>query len=118
MKMGVLYIPLLGILRVWANLTSLMPQAPKPKALKNNYLDACNTLPSIVAIIRKLKGIEMSGDFGCEYLYAYNHKMVIGMGKIREIAWQNTLQASGMLELAKFNRMYENREDFSDYYCH
>jgi hypothetical protein len=100
---------------------SLMPKAPKPKHSKNtkcnDYLDGCNTSPQIVTIISKLKGIELSGDFGSDYSYSYTYKMEIGMGKTHEVALQNTLKASGMLTINKFNTIYKNRDDFPDYYC-
>jgi Nuclease A inhibitor-like protein len=70
-------------------------------------------LVDIDSTVKQWKGLGYARKFG-----NLSSRMVIEIGETREIAWQNTLQASGMLELAKFNRMYENREDFLDYYCH
>jgi hypothetical protein len=64
----------------------------------------------IADIISSLQKIKMSGDFGGGYPYSYSHQMVCGIGTTRELAWESTIQASGMLARGNLNTIYQ-RDD-------
>jgi hypothetical protein len=71
----------------------------------------------IADIISSLQKIKMSGDFGGGYPYSYSHQMVYGIGTTRELAWESTIQASGMLARGNLNTVYQRDDNLLDRYC-
>ena len=70
----------------------------------------------IKAIIDRLGSIELNGDFGGGYYYSHSHKIVYAWGETKELAFKDTLQKTGMLEVSKFAGLYCDRQYFNDYY--
>ncbi len=89
---------------------------PSPRSQSNIEADRSSIFPRIASIISSLPTMRMGGDFGGGYIYSYHHQMVFGIGKTRELAWESTLQASGMLAQGKFNTIYQRDEDLLDRY--
>jgi Nuclease A inhibitor-like protein len=79
--------------------------------------DRSDILTQIINQISSFQNIKMSGDFGGGYPYSYTHQMVYGIGATRELAWESTLQASGMLAQGKLNTIYHRSSDLLDRYC-
>jgi Nuclease A inhibitor-like protein len=79
--------------------------------------DRSDILTQIINQISSFQNIKMSGDFGGGYPYSYTHQMVYGIGATRELAWESTLQASGMLKRGKLNTIYQGDDDLIDRYC-
>ena len=90
------------------------PNTRLPLELETNISAICDR---IISIISSLRDIKMSGDFGGGYPYSYTHQIVYGIGTTRELAWESTLQASGMLEEGKLNTIYQGDDDLIDRYC-
>ncbi len=70
----------------------------------------------IKAIIAQLGAIELDGDFGGGYIYSYTHKIVYGFGETKELAFKNTIQKTGMLEVSEFAGLYSNKPYIEDRY--
>lgn len=83
----------------------------------NIEADRSHLSHQIAETISSLQSFDLSGDFGGGYPYSYSHKMVYGIGKTRELAWESTLQASRMLERGKLNGIYQKNDDLVDRYC-
>ncbi|MEM8777799.1 MAG: nuclease A inhibitor family protein [Cyanobacteria bacterium P01_G01_bin.49] len=82
-----------------------------PESLSTNTSHLDSQLKTITS---KLGSISLSGDFGGGYYYSYTHKIVYGIGATKELALENTLQKSQILEISKFNRFYPN--DYDNYH--
>lgn len=83
----------------------------------NIATDGAELLDRICQTIATLESIDMYGDFGhgnANYYYSheyfYTHKIVRGIGRNKELAWESTLQASEMLEIGVLNRIYPKPE--------
>lgn len=102
--------------------TSLMPKSPAAKVASNkkytSLLGESHVISQVEEIIQdRLKNIFINADFA-DYGCSHDYKMVFGVGDSLESAWNQTLQASGMLKIAKFNRLYtRNDELIEHYYC-
>jgi Nuclease A inhibitor-like protein len=112
----------------WIGITSTVyvasniPQAtldftPNTRLSLDIATDRSDIFDRITSNISILQRIEMSGDFGGGYIYSYTHQMVYGIGATRELAWESTLQASGMLARGKLNTIYQRDNDLLDRYC-
>lgn len=64
----------------------------------------------VKAIISRLGKIELNGDFGGGYIYSYTHKIVYSFGATKKLAFKNTIQKTGMLEVSKFDGLYRDRQ--------
>jgi Nuclease A inhibitor-like protein len=83
----------------------------------NIATDGSELFSRICQTIATLESIDMYGDFApgnASYYYGhkyfYTHKIVRGVGKTKELAWESTLQASEMLEIGVLNRIYPRPE--------
>jgi hypothetical protein len=101
---------------------SLMPQAPKQKISKQlkyaQLVSKSDLISEISTIILSLKdniGVQNSGDDG--YPMSLIYKIVYGTGKTIDMAWEKTLQASGMLKIGKFNTIYHGDDELYERYC-
>jgi Nuclease A inhibitor-like protein len=83
------------------------------KALGKNTL---NLVSEIQTITSELGAINLKGDFGGGYYYSFEYKFLYVTAESKELAIEKALQASGMLEIAKFNSFYPDKEYFEDYY--
>ena len=84
-----------------------LPERPTSEIEINNS--------EVAAIVSQIPAIAMNGDFA-DYACSHVHKMIFGMGETRDSAWENTLKASGMLKISKFNNIYKGRDDLIEYY--
>lgn len=85
-------------------------QSINDNALGENTL---NLLSQIQSIISELGIIDLEGDFGGGYYYSYAHQIVYGVAETKEQAIANALQASGMLEISKFQSFFPDKQ-YSD----
>jgi Nuclease A inhibitor-like protein len=90
---------------------------PDTRLLLDIAADRSDISTQIINQISSLQNIKMGGDFGGGYPYSYTHQMVYGIGATRELAWESTLQASGMLAQGKLNTIYHRNSDLLDRYC-
>ncbi len=70
----------------------------------------------IKAIAAQLGSIELNGDFGGGYIYSHTHQIIYAFGKTKELAFTNTLQKTGMLEISNFAGLYSDISYFDNYY--
>lgn len=75
-----------------------------------------NILSRIQAITSELGTISLNGDFD-GYSYAYDHQIISAAAATKELALEQALQASGMLEISQFNGLYREREYLQGIYC-
>ena len=71
----------------------------------------------ITPIISQLGTMEFNGDFGGGYYYSYTHQIVHGFGSTKKLAFKNTIQKTGMLEISKFDGLYRDRQYLDNWYC-
>jgi Nuclease A inhibitor-like protein len=90
---------------------------PDTRLLLDIAADRSDISTQIINQISSFQNIKMGGDFGGGYPYSYTHQMVYGIGATRELAWESTLQASGMLAQGKLNTIYHRNSDLLDRYC-
>ncbi|MGL5875440.1 MAG: nuclease A inhibitor family protein [Xenococcaceae cyanobacterium] len=97
----------------------IIARSPINKTITTKTLGE-NTLSldlKLKAITSKLGTIAMSGDFGGGYCYSYTHKIIYGIGATKELALENTLQKSGMLEINNFKGLYRDRQYLDNWFC-
>ena len=75
-----------------------------------------NLLSRIQAITSELGIVSLNGDFG-GYFYNYDHRIIYAGAVTKELALEQALQASGMLEVSQFNGFFREREYLQDWYC-
>jgi Nuclease A inhibitor-like protein len=97
--------------------TATLDFTPNTRSPLDIESDRSDIFTQITSNISGLQSIEMGGDFGGGYPYSYTYQMVYGIGATRELAWESTLQASGMLARGKLNSIYHRNRDLLDRYC-
>ncbi|MEA5550062.1 nuclease A inhibitor family protein [Anabaena cylindrica UHCC 0172] len=89
----------------------------KAPVMKVSGFDSSNLETQLKKCVKDLGSISMSGDFAGDYSYSYTHQIVYSLATSKELAMEQVLQKSGMLEIGKFSGFYKDREYFDEWFC-
>jgi hypothetical protein len=84
---------------------------------RSSSINTPNVIAKINDILSNLEVISLNGDFGGGYYYSYDHQITYAVAETRELALEQALQASGMLEISQFNGFCRDRQYLQDWYC-
>lgn len=75
-----------------------------------------NLISTIQAISSEIGTIYLQGDYAGEYSYSHNHQIVSAAAATQELALEQALKASGMLQIGQFNGFLSDIEYIQNWY--